>query len=57
MRESQTMPPTSGDYYITSDLATARRSVASSDVVTVYFLFGSSRQLKDISIKKWTDSI
>lgn len=51
------VPVTSGDYYITSDLATARRSVASSDVVTVYFLFGSSRQLKDISIKKWTDSI
>lgn len=51
------VPVTSGDYYITSDLATVRRGFGSSDVVTVYFLFGSSRQLKEVSISKWTDSI
>jgi hypothetical protein len=51
------VPVSSGDYYIASDLASVRRSVASSDVLTVYFLFGTSRQLKDISVKKWTDSI
>ena len=50
-------PVSSGDYYLMSDLAVVRRGVASSDVITVYFLFGSSHQLKDISIKKWTDSI
>ena len=48
---------TSGDYYLASDLAVLRRDIASSDVVTVYLLFGSSRQLKDIAIRKWTDSI
>jgi hypothetical protein len=51
------VPVSSGDYYLTSDFAVVRRSVASSDVITVYFLFGPSHQLKDISIKKWTDSI
>ncbi|MGC3956602.1 MAG: hypothetical protein QM813_01095 [Verrucomicrobiota bacterium] len=50
------IPVVSGDYYISSDLAMVRRGVTSSDVVTVYFLFGSSHQLKDISIDKWTDS-
>jgi len=48
---------TSGDYYLASDLAVVRRDIASSDVVTVYFLFGPARQLKDIAVRKWTDSI
>lgn len=51
------VPVASGDYYVTSDIATVRRGGASWDVVTVCFLFGPSHQLKDISIKKWTDSI
>lgn len=45
------------DYYLASDIARVRRGLASSEVVTVYFLFGSSRQLKDVAISKWTDSL
>jgi hypothetical protein len=51
------VPVVSGDYYLKSDIAMVRRDIWSSDVVTVYFLFGSSGQLKDIAIMKWTDSI
>ena len=56
-RHGFSVPVSGGDYYLTTDLSVVRRDVFSSDVVTVYFLFGSSRQLKDISVKKWTDSI
>ena len=51
------VPISSGDYYLMSDFAVVRRGVASSDVITVYFLFGPTHQLKDVAIKKWTDSI
>ena len=51
------VPVTGGDYYIESTLAVVSRNWWSSDVVTVYFLFGRSGELKDVAVKKWTDSI
>jgi hypothetical protein len=52
-----TVPVAPGDYYIESDLAVVSRNWWSSDVVTVYFLFGRSGELKDVAVKKWMDSI
>src|SRR5687767_355584 len=48
------VPVTGGDYYIESDLAVVSRNWWSSDVVTVYFLFGRSGELKDVAVNKWT---
>lgn len=52
-----TVPVVAGDYYIESDLAVVSRNWRSSEVVTIYFLFGRSGQLRDVAVKKWTDSI
>ena len=51
------VPVTGGDYYIESNLAVVSRNWWSSEVVTAYFLFGRSGELKDVAVKKWTDSI
>ena len=51
------VPVTGGDYYIESTLAVVSRNWWSSDVVTVFFLFGRSGELKDVAVRKWTDSI
>ena len=52
-----TVPVAGGDYYVESNLAVVSRNWWSSDVVTAYFLFGRSEELKDVAVKKWTDSI
>ena len=50
-------PVSSGDYYRLSDIVVHRCGFISSDVITVRFLFGPTHQLKDVAIKKWTDSL
>ncbi len=52
-----TVPVFNNDYYFRSDFATVLRNLYSSDVITVYLLFGPTHQLKDVVVKKWTDSI
>jgi len=51
------VPVSTGDYYLMSNFAMVRHGLFASDVITVYFLFGRTHQLKDVSIEKWTDSI
>lgn len=51
------VPVVSGDYYLMSHLASVMSGVGLCRMVTVYLLFDSTDRLKDVAIKKWTDSI
>jgi hypothetical protein len=51
------VPVAGGDYYFISDFASAMRAAFATDVASVYFLFDREDKLKDVAVKKWTDSI
>ena len=51
------VPVSGGDYYFMSNFAVVNRTVFTSDVVTVYFLFDRQDKLKDVLVTKWSDSI
>jgi hypothetical protein len=50
-----TVPVNGGDYYFYSDFAAIPETKVTSDVVTVYFLFSPTHQLKDVAVTKWGD--
>ena len=52
-----TVSVSNADYYFRSDFATVRSELFATKVITVYFLFGPTHQLKDVKVRKWTDSI
>jgi hypothetical protein len=50
------VPVSDTDYYLRSDLAVIRTSkIFICDVITAYWLFDASNQLKDVTVWKWSD--